>query len=259
MAAVQGMPMQQFGQPYDVESQQFIGSQHPSNTLLKDATKDVRMGFVRKVYGILSVQLILTVMIAAFMQTFSLAQLQTQSWLLGLSVFVTLGTVCAMSLCRQMTRTYPTNYAILFTFTVAEAILLGFASAAYTWQSVLLCTGLTAVIFLALSIFAMQSNTDFTGLGIYLYGALLSLLFWGFAMSLMMAFGVKMVWLIMLYDLIGVVTFIFYIIYDTQMIIGGSHKSCQFGIDDYVFAALNIYLDIIQLFLHLLRLMGKRK
>ena len=47
--------------------------------------------------------------------------------------------------------------------------------------------------------------------------------------------------------------------YDTQLIVGGAHKKHQFGVDDYVFAALNIYLDIINLFLLLLQLLQDRR
>jgi FtsH-binding integral membrane protein len=41
------------------------------------------------------------------------------------------------------------------------------------------------------------------------------------------------------------------------MIFGGHY--CEFGIDDYVIAAMQVYLDIIMLFLHILRLIGDRK
>jgi FtsH-binding integral membrane protein len=43
------------------------------------------------------------------------------------------------------------------------------------------------------------------------------------------------------------------------LIIGGEHKAHKFTVDDYVFAALTLYLDIIQLFMRLLRLLGKKK
>ena len=36
--------------------------------------------------------------------------------------------------------------------------------------------------------------------------------------------------------------FSLYLVYDTQLIVGGAHKKFQFSVDDYVFAALNIYL-----------------
>merc|ERR1719343_1370915 len=62
----------------------------------------------------------------------------------------------------------------------------------------------------------------------------------------------------MMYDFVGVLLFTFYIVYDTQLIIGGSHK-VQFSIDDYCFAALNLYLDVINLFQQILRLLGDQK
>ncbi len=45
-----------------------------------------------------------------------------------------------------------------------------------------------------------------------------------------------------------------YIVYDLQLLLGGSH---MFSIsqDEYVFATLNLYLDIMNLFLYLLRLL----
>ena len=38
-----------------------------------------------------------------------------------------------------------------------------------------------------------------------------------------------------------------YLVYDTQIIVGGQHKSHQIDMDDYVLAALVIYIDIINL------------
>jgi FtsH-binding integral membrane protein len=46
-----------------------------------------------------------------------------------------------------------------------------------------------------------------------------------------------------------------YIIWDTQMIIGGK-KRYQFSIDDYVIAAMILYSDIITIFLYILQLFG---
>ena len=55
--------------------------------------------------------------------------------------------------------------------------------------------------------------------------------------------------------LAGVLIFSLYIVHDTQLMLGGSHK-VSIGMDDYVFAALNLYLDIINLFLLLLDLLN---
>ena len=49
----------------------------------------------------------------------------------------------------------------------------------------------------------------------------------------------------------GALIFSLYIIYDTQLMMGGKHK---YALDpeEYVFASLNIYLDVINLFLYIL-------
>ena len=54
--------------------------------------------------------------------------------------------------------------------------------------------------------------------------------------------------------------FAFYIVFDTQMMLGswGGHKM-EFSIDDYAFAALNLYLDIINFFLYILEIVGTRE
>ncbi len=44
-----------------------------------------------------------------------------------------------------------------------------------------------------------------------------------------------------------------------QLVVGGKHNKYRIGVDDYVFAALNIYLDIINLFLYLLQLLSDRR
>jgi len=44
-----------------------------------------------------------------------------------------------------------------------------------------------------------------------------------------------------------------------QRIAGGKHQIRRFGIDDYVLASLTLYLDLIRLFMFLLRILGKRR
>lgn len=228
--------------------------------LVKDASREVRVGFVRKVYGILSAQLLLTTAIAAPICTLGDTWVQDHAWVLYLSLAALVITMCAMMCAQKQLRTYPTNYIFLVILTVAMSVLVGFSSAMYTWQSVVLAAGITFAIFACMTIYAWTSNTDFTGSGPYLSAALFTLIIFGFALSLMSCFGIHIEWLMMAYNMIGVLLFTFYIVYDTQLIMGelGGHK-ISFGIDDYVFAALNLYLDIINLFLHLLSLLGDRK
>jgi FtsH-binding integral membrane protein len=53
---------------------------------------------------------------------------------------------------------------------------------------------------------------------------------------------------------ISVIIFSIYLIYDTQIILGNS--TLKLSIDDYIFAALNLYLDILNIFLNILYLLG---
>jgi protein lifeguard len=47
----------------------------------------------------------------------------------------------------------------------------------------------------------------------------------------------------------------FFLIYDTQIILGGKHKF-KISTEEYIFAAMMLYLDIINLFLYILALLG---
>uniref|UniRef100_A0A7S0ZZ73 Uncharacterized protein n=1 Tax=Noctiluca scintillans TaxID=2966 RepID=A0A7S0ZZ73_NOCSC len=238
-----------------------VGEVESFSTMVKDATVEVRKGFIRKVYSILTVQLLLTVIVAAPLTSMvSQSWLVANSWIMYLSLGMTMVTMCAMVCCQNLTRSFPTNYILLFVFTAFEGVCVGFVSAQYTWQSVVLALGMTVLIFLCMTIFAWKSKTDFTGFGPYLFAALMVLMVFGFVVSLLAMSGVQVYWAFMAYNLIGVIIFTFYIVYDTQLIIGewGGHAH-QFGIDDYVFASLNLYLDIINLFLYLLSLFGDRR
>jgi len=228
-------------------------------SFVKDAEKEVRMGFIRKVYGILSVQLLITVAIAAPFQVMSRQNIIQHQWLLVLSTFMLLGTMCSMMCCRgTFLRKYPQNYLFLLVLTSCMGVIVGFTSAMYTWQSVVLAAGITVGIFFAMTVFACTTKKDFTGFGPYLFAGLMSMCMFGFALSILCICGVHIQWAIMLYDFFGVLLFTFYIVFDTQLIVGGGHK-VQFAIDDYCFAALNLYLDIINLFMHLLSLLGDRR
>mmetsp|Transcript_952 Transcript_952/g.2119 ORF Transcript_952/g.2119 Transcript_952/m.2119 type:complete len:242 (-) Transcript_952:147-872(-) len=224
---------------------------------LQDADRDVRNGFIRKVYGILSAQLVLTVLVAAPFCTLPKTRLSSLSWVLLLSTLVMFATLCAMVCMQDICRKYPHNYCILGVFTAAMGVTVGFTSAMYTWQSVLLAAGLTTAIFLGMTVVAFTTKIDLTGYGMYAMGACFCVFAFGFALSIMSLCGVVIQWLYQLYNFMVVLLFTFYIVFDTQMITGGNHQ-VKFEIDDYCFAALNLYMDIINLFLALLRIFGDR-
>jgi len=153
------------------------------------------------------------------------------------------------------------NYGFLGIITCCMGVMTGFAAAMYSKESVMSAVAATCLVFIALTAFACLTGSDFTGMGPYLYAALSAMICFSFVMFIFswitgtpVSHDIRTV-----YALFGVVLFSLYIVYDTQLIIGGEHKKYEYGVDDYVFAALSIYLDIINLFLFLLELMGDRR
>ena len=60
------------------------------------------------------------------------------------------------------------------------------------------------------------------------------------------------------YGAAGAAIFGLYIVYDTQLMMGGSHKYAL-SPEEYVFASLNLYLDIINLFMYILSIIGNSR
>eukprot|EP00927_Polykrikos_kofoidii_P053317 TRINITY_DN4769_c0_g1_i1.p1 TRINITY_DN4769_c0_g1~~TRINITY_DN4769_c0_g1_i1.p1 ORF type:complete len:250 (-),score=30.89 TRINITY_DN4769_c0_g1_i1:84-833(-) len=221
---------------------------------LSSVPPSVRSDFIRKVYSILSAQLLVTTAIVCPFFIYV-----NQEWVLdNIAIFwganaLSLAMICGVSCCcTDMLRKFPMNFIFLTVFAVAWGVILGFVTSLYTLESVGLAAGMTAAIFIGLTIYACTTKTDFTGLGPYLYGALLCLMLFG----LVTFFVNSDIWQ-KVYAGLGALLFCFYIIYDTQLIVGGNH-SREFSVDDYCLAALTLYIDIINLFLYLLELFGQR-
>jgi hypothetical protein len=227
----------------------------------------VRHGFIQKVYGILGSQLVLTACVGGAVMQLGLTWKKTHPELVMIALFASLAlslAVMCVFWCRPASmRKTPQNYILLLLFTLAESVMVGFVCIQYTTESVLIALGITALVVFALSLFACQTSYDFTGFGPYLFCALMVLC--GFSFALMLSSwmglggheGFKMVNLI--YAALGALLFSAYIVYDTQLIVGGKHAKLRFGVDDYAMAAISLYIDIIQLFLYILQLMGDRR
>lgn len=115
---------------------------------------------------------------------------------------------------------------------------------------VLMAVGITAAVCLTLTIFAMQTKYDFTMMG----GVLLV------AMVVFIIFGIVAMFLpgkimTLVYGSCGALLFSIYLIYDTQLMMGGEHKY-SISPEEYIFAALNLYLDIVNIFLYILTIIG---
>merc|ERR1719379_3108312 len=212
---------------------------------------DIQRNFVRKVYSILAVQMLITVaMVLPFYYFESLRVfVMVNPAIIWAALLSTMAFMCVITCNEQLARTFPQNLWILTGFTICEAFLIGVICVNST--GVLLAAMVTCAIVIALTAFAMVTDIDFTGYGVYLFIALIGLItVQPFAILL------QLPWLDTFAALLGAVIFSFYLVHDTQMIVDGKHNAFAISIDDYVFASLVLYLDIINLFLNMLHLIG---
>jgi len=140
------------------------------------------------------------------------------------------------------------NTASLILFSVLQGMLIAPAIAHYVNAGAAGVVGLSVVgtgaIFIALSLYAMVTKRRFEFLGGFLFIALLAMVIVGIAnLFLQLAF----LSLAMAY--VGLLVFSGFILYDTQEMVYGERQPP-------VIAALGLYLDILNLFMSLLRILG---
>jgi len=216
----------------------------------------IRRAFIQKVYAILMCQLVVTGGIMAIIMFVRPIKdfVWDNTWILWVSMGVTFACVIALACVPGVRRKSPGNIVCLGIFTVFEAVMLGMVASTYDVEAVLMAVGTTAGVTLALTIFAFQTKIDFTGCG----GALLCVLVVFIISGIFFAFIPSPRWAQIGYSAVGAIIFSLYIIYDTQIMLGGNHKY-SISPEEYIFAALNLYLDIINLFLYLLSIFGNSK
>ena len=170
---------------------------------------------------------------------------------LGIGCFVIAIIIqCMILCCRAPARKVPLNYILLGIFTLCFSFFTAVITARYPTETVLTAAGATTLVTVALTIYACTTKTDFTTCG-----ALLTVLFMTlFFVCISMIFFTFAVWWHPIIAGLFVIIYGFYIIYDTQLIAGG--RKHELSLDDYVIGALLLYIDIIMLFLELLRLFG---
>jgi len=217
--------------------------------------KEVRHGFIRKVFGILAVQLFITFGAAiGISQSEGLrTYLQTNTWPFWISIPALIGSMVGLLCCGDMHRRFPQNYILLGIFTVAESYMVGTATLMYDTETVLQAVGITAVTTMALVAYAFQTKRDFTTMGGALLSALMALIGFSFLMFFFPHNNVMHI----AFSSFGAFLFSCYIVYDVQILMEG--KKVQITPDDYVLAALNLYLDILNLFLYILSILGDSK
>merc|ERR1712010_284158 len=215
------------------------------NNNVAGASKHVRLGFMKKVYGLLAVQLTITTIIGAvFMFTPGVKEfVQSKPMFLFPAFFLSIGLLIALHIKRKEA---PINLILLAAFTVVEAYTVGVLVTFFDQGVVIQTFFLTAAVVIGLTAFTFQTKRDFSGLHAALSTGLLILILGGF---LQVFVGNELTDTAMAVG--GAFLFSLFIIVDTQMIMK------RLSAEEYILATIQLYLDIINLFIEILKILEK--
>ncbi|CAK9034917.1 unnamed protein product [Durusdinium trenchii] len=207
--------------------------------------EQIRLGFIRKVYGIVSTQVTVTALVAALacgplqspMITFAMNWPNCFHW------GSLLANGLALFLCHTGKNHYPVNFYGLCVLTAAIAldvgILSAMISAAGLGALLVQAAVLTALLVLGLTIYTFRSKRDFSLLGAALWQASFGLFGFGLLCTIFPSLNTSFMGFAV--SFLGAGVFCCYLVFDTWRI---AH---ELEVDDFIEGAIQLYMDIASL------------
>ncbi|KAK8937432.1 BI1-like protein [Platanthera zijinensis] len=238
MAEMQGFT--RIGKDVDLEA----GTLYPG---LSAGENELRWGFVRKVYGILAAQIVLTTAVSTATVLYAPINnlLSGSPGLAFVLAFLPLLLMCPLYHYQQK---HPLNFLFLGLFTASLSLSVGVACANTEGRIVLEALILTSGVVLSLTgyaFWASRKGKDFSYLGPVLFAGLMVLVLSSF-MQIFFPLGSASV---AVFGGLGALVFSAYVVYDTDNLIK------RYTYDEYIWASVVLYLDILNLFLTILNLL----
>ena len=218
----------------------------PRAGVVAEAPQNVRMAFVRKVYGLFFVSILVTVIAGWFSLQPGIFEFAVHSQFPLLIV----GLICvfAMGFARRVPGL---NLLLLYVFSAIEGLALGPLFFLYDRLAPglpLQAGTLATAVFGGLTLYVMLTRQDFNFLGGFLFVGLIALLVAGLVMSLFHVAALTTV-----YCVVGILIFSGYVLYDTSRIM------TRLNFDQAPEGALSLYLDFLNLVLLIMDLLGGRR
>ena len=209
-------------------------------------TGEERATLVRRTYGLVFVSVIITIL-GVF---FCLTQPSLQDAVLRHPFITMIAMFAPLWMAMQARRSFPRNIILTLVFTFIEGIFIApfLALAESRAPGIIGQAGiLTLSTFGVLTLYAAVSKRDFSAWGSFFIVGLWVLI----ATSILNFFfqsAIGSLWIA------GATVLVFsgLLVFDTWRLL----RSGQYGADDYVPAAVNIYLDLLNMFLAIVRLLG---
>ena len=244
-------PLLEKGNKELLKAKEISLSTEKNNEISKEDYHLFRRLFIMKVYSILILQITITI----FIVTLAFYSVKFQNFLKNyksvyfLSTILSLITYIYPLFYTKFLKSFPLNYFYLLLFTISSDFVLCRKIIKYKPTTILIALCLSIITIITLSFYAYYSKKDFTILGgnffvtlnLFLIGSCLRILF-GTEYSKLIIMGCCLI------------IFSTYIIYDTQLILG-NHKE-RFNDNDYVLATMCLYIDIINLFIEMVKIVA---
>lgn len=216
------------------------------------------VNFMYGVYGLMSGALTVTAVTAYMVSRIP----NIETTLFGSPLLITL--IClgqialVIALSAMIARlTFPMALAMFFAYAISLGVTLASVFLVYTEASIIQAFGVSAAMFGAMTIYGYLTGTDLTKIGnVAIMGV------WGMIIALLVNLYFQSPQFDLFISAAGVLIFTVLTAYDTQKIkMIGQH---MMGDDEMmakvaVVGALSLYLDFVNLFLFLLRFMGRRR
>ena len=218
------------------------------NTNATDIRASLRRNFIKKVLGILIIQLIITTISigVTFIDQENTRQfMRNHQYGLWIALGVSLCVIILLACYRNAFRKVPLNYILLFIYTLSTAYLLASIAAASKSTSVLFASGFTLFAVFVIATYAWKAKKDLTKkmsfvmalFSVLLMGLIFGLIFRSNILNVIIGAGFGLVF-----------SFLFAI--DVQRLSGRYEQ--KYSLDDYIIASLDLYIDIVQIFLSVL-------
>jgi hypothetical protein len=241
----------------EVETHNRVDVQNSDEGSKLSIEEKIRIGFVRKVYGILTFQLLLTFSICLLTFFHSVSEFMiNNSYLLFVSLLIQIIVILVLGCSeiissKNLFKIFPYNYILLFLFTISMGYSAATLCVGISKTIVLIAIAMTLGITVALTIYALTVKDQFVLVHAFLYSFLTTvveiIIFYFF-------FNYQLVLTLELFA--GLLVYCAYLIFDTQMIFDKFGNGYE--IEDYIIAALNVYIDIIQIFIRILLILSKK-
>ncbi|EPQ07025.1 Glutamate [NMDA] receptor-associated protein 1 [Myotis brandtii] len=173
-------------------------------------------------------------------------------WTYYVSYAVFFISLIALSCCGEFRRKHPWNLIALSILTISLSYMVGVIASFYNTEAVIMAVGITTIVCFTVVIFSMQTRYDFTScMGVLLVSMVVLVLF------AILCIFIRNRILEIVYASLGALLFTCFLAVDTQLLLG--NKQLSLSPEEYVFAALNLYTDIINIFLFILTIIGRAK